>query len=264
MIATTPRIATVEALSFSPQIPRADETLTALLRAAGLAGARTVATTEYRGASDLLLLWGPGAPNRFEPIAKQVASGGHVACFDLAYWHRERKVRVSIDRAHPQGWVLRRNWPTSRVEADRIRIAEMWAPNGHVMVAGLGDKARVQYGAAAVDRWEAEMMAEARARGYQVVYRPKRTTTPIEDALKGAALVITWHSNVAVDAIRMGVPVICRDGAAAAICPSVFGGDHRPLPPDWRDQFLANLAWFQWDMAREADECWAFLNDLLS
>ena len=42
----------------------------------------------------------------------------------------------------------------------------------------------------------------------------------IDQALTGCSLVVTWHSNVAVDAIRMGIPVVCRDGAAAAVCPS--------------------------------------------
>jgi hypothetical protein len=59
------------------------------------------------------------------------------------------------------------------------------------------------------------------------------TDQPIEHVLAGASLVVTWHSNVAVDAIRLGIPVICREGAAAAVCPSELGADDpRPLDPE--------------------------------
>ncbi len=101
-----------------------------------------------------------------------------------------------------------------------------------------------------------------------LVYRPKPRETghPIEDVLAGCSLLITWHSNVAVDAIRMGIPVICRDGAPAAVCPSGLSSDPpSPLSADVRDRFLINLAWFQWGWAPiEAQGCWTFLQELLS
>jgi hypothetical protein len=87
---------------------------------------------------------------------------------------------------------------------------------------------------------------------------------PIDQALAGASLVVTWHSNVAVDAIRLGLPVICRDGAAAAVCPSDFRTtDPQPLPASVRDRFLANLAWFQWSNS-EAAAFWPWAQEMLS
>ena len=73
---------------------------------------------------------------------------------------------------------------------------------------------------------------------------------------------MTWHSNIAVDAIALGIPAVCVDGAAAAVCPAELPEEVRPFDPALRDRFLANLAWFQWAPS-EARECWAFLRGLL-
>lgn len=254
----------VELLRFSPQSAGTARMFDALIAAAPAAGVDIVDTADYRGGANWLLLWGPGAPNRFPAMRQQLAAGGHVIAFDAAYWQREQKCRVSIDGAHPQAWVMRKSWPSSRVEADRVTVDRVWNPAGPVIVAGIGEKARVQYGAVVVDTWEAARMAEARAAGKQIVYRAKGAAQPIDQALNGASAVITYHSNVAVDAIRLGIPAICADGAAAALCPSRFPGEGlHPLPVIWRDRFLSNLAWFQW-APNEAAACWTFLRELLS
>lgn len=246
--------------------------LAALVRAAPSEGVRAVTTRTYQGQSDVLVVWGPGAPNRVAPMQTQLGLGRHVVAFDLAYWHRDTKVRLSIDAAHPQDWVMRRAWPPTRFLTDQVPVTDTsWTPTGPVILAGLGLKARVQYGADRIDAWERQIIAQARSDGRVVRYRRKQGSLgfaprdcalardgPIESALTGASLVATWHSNVAVDAIRMGLPVICRDGAAAAVCGDTYRADVRPLQVAIRDQFLANLAWFQW-APQEARACWRFL-----
>lgn len=264
---------TVECLRFEPETPRAREALDALSHASKAVGVGLAKTTEYLGLSDWLLLWGPGAPNRFGPMRAQVARGGHVLALDGAYWQRERKFRISIDAAHPQQWVLKKHLPGSRFEADLGVHRAAWNPEGPVLVAGIGEKALVQYGSV-VTSWEQQMIAAARASGRRVIYRPKKSgpvplgverasAAPIDEALVGMSAVITWHSNVAVDAIRYGIPVVCRDGAAAAVCPSEWSNTLRPLSMEWRQRFLQNLAWFQWAPS-EAEQCWAFLLELLA
>lgn len=273
MIAAPAATRTVECLRFTPETARAAEALQALARGAAAAGIRIVPTSQYVGASDWLLLWGPGAPNRFAPMRDQVAAGGHVLALDGAYWQRDRKFRISIDAAHPQQWVLRKSLPASRYEADLGQHRAAWDPDGPVIVAGIGEKALVQYGSV-VMAWEAEMIAAARASGRTVLYRPKKSgpvpagverasAAPIDQALYGASAVITWHSNVAVDAIRYGIPVVCKDGAAAAVCASTWSNTLMPLSIEWRQRFLQNLAWFQWAPS-EAEACWAFLLELLA
>lgn len=256
----------VELLHFSPQSSGTARLFEALIAAAPAAGVELVESPSYRGRSDWLLLWGPGAPNRFEAMRRQIAAGGHVIAWDAAYWQRDRKFRVSVNGAHPQAWVMKKPWPASRLAADAVRVADVFDPTGPVIVAGIGDKARVQYGADVVDTWERARIQEAQAAGREIVYRQKRQTgaPPIEQALQGASAVITYHSNVAVDAIRLGIPVLCRDGIASAVCASRWPVEGlRPLPATWRDRFLNNVAWFQWAPS-EAAACWTFLRELLS
>lgn len=273
--------ADVELVTFRPTVDRAVKFFRTLGAAGAVAGVRVTRSETYQGCGRWLMFWGPGDPVRAATMQQHVARGGRAIAWDLGYWRRDVTMRVSIDAAHPAAWVMRRDWPVSRFGADRVPVSDQWAPTGPIVVAGLGDKARVQYGAAAVDTWEREMAQACQARwpGRRIVYRKKRATaptpawaatvssgaTPIEGVLTGASLVLTWHSNVAVDAIRLGIPVICRDGAASAVCPSSLDEDTdpQPLAPDLRRRFLANLAWFQW-APHEAPACWAFLRELLA
>lgn len=270
----------VEMLTFQPENVRATRLFAALAAACPL-GIATTQTARYRGASPWLMLWGPGAPERAEVMRQHIDAGGRAIVWDLAYWNRDVKARFAIDAAHPVAWVMRDALPTGRLQGDVMftPVSDQWNPTGPVVVAGLGEKARVQYGAGTVDAWERSMIAACRARwpDRPVVYRKKKVGSPepdgvqvtgpgvpIEQALRGASLVITWHSNVAVDAIRLGLPVVCRDGAAAAVCPSTLDPDAAPQPLSAavRDQFLSNLAWFQWAPS-EAVACWRFLEGLL-
>jgi len=264
----------VEVLRFEPETFRAAAAMQALMRTSDGIEARK--THQYEGGSDLLMLWGPGAPNRWPVMRKQIAAGGHVICCDLAYWSRHDKIRVSIDAAHPQAWVMKQDWPARRLVADGVYVSDKWKANGPIIVAGLGRKARAQYGDQVLD-WELGMIraCETRWPDRRVLYRRKQFDAPIppgvalsgmgpiDDILSGASLVITWHSNVAVDAIRLGIPAVCRDGAAAAVCPSELPVEPQPLPVEVRDRFLQNLAWFQWNPALESKAMWTWLQELL-
>lgn len=268
----------VEIVRYQPESDRSHQFIQALALAGGKQGFNVRVSPDYTGDTPLMVFWGPGAPIRSAAMRQQVAKGGHAIALDLPYWDRYKKVRISIDAAHPQAWVMRRAWPVERLQQDRevAAASNHWNPDGPVVIAGLGRKAREQYGANRIDEWEADMMRACLARWARpVIYRRKLATLPvpgwatkvvdgpIDTALQGASLVITWHSNVAVDAIRLGIPVVCRDGAAAAVCASELPEAPAPLPTDVRDQFLANLAWFQW-APTEARECWTFLQELLS
>lgn len=266
----------VELLHSTPASPRALLVLAALEQSAKDA-VQLQSTRSYRGEAQTLVLWGPGAPDRMTIMARHVAAGGHVIAADLAYWDRDRKFRVSIDAAHPQRWVMRRDYPSNRFDADRVPVRNRWNPLGPVIIAGIGRKAKVQYGDA-VGTWERQMLSATTARWPErpVLYRRKQFDAPvpsgvtlapdrpIDQVLDGASLLITWHSNVAVDAIRNGIPVICQDGAAAAVCASTFTVEEpHPLPVAIRDRFLRNLAWFQWAPS-EGQSFWRWATEVLA
>lgn len=266
----------VELVHFEPANPRGTQMFRALIAAARSAGIEIIETTQPSAAAPWLLLWGPGHPTRRDAIREHVAKGGRAIALDLAYWHRDRKIRVTFDAPHPQAYVMHKALSADRFVDDGIVLTNEWNPDGPIVIAGLGPKALVQYGAEQIAEWEADMMRACVARWSKpVIYRPKKAENvapawatrisrsgDIESVLRGASLVITWHSNVAVDAIRMGIPVVCRDGAAAAVCRSTV--DDRPLPLaiDVRDRFLANLAHFQYAPS-EASQLWRFAQETL-
>jgi hypothetical protein len=106
-----------------------------------------------------------------------------------------------------------------------------------------------------------------------VIYKPKRhgdpplpgfpmRNGPIIDSLRGCSLVVCLHSNVAIDACIAGVPVVCEDGAAAAL----YTNDIRhPVKPtrEQRMAFLESLAWWNW-LPIEAPKAWAYALDRIS
>lgn len=270
-------MSSVELLIFTPQSPRGTQMLEAFQHTLTKTDVRVTRTESYQGQSDILMLWGPGAPNRWPPMQAQAAKGGHTVAWDLPYTQRDTKCRCAIDAPHPQAWLFRKEWPAERLAQSEMPVSNGWNPDGPVLVAGIGPKAKVQYGAATVEDWEAQMIAACQKRGQVVRYRRKNgqgappagvilaEQGSIEQALDGASLLMTWHSNVAVDAIRMGIPVVCRDGAAAAVCPSVLSDRQPPLAAEVQRRFLQSLAWFQWGTTtKEAAECWRFLKELLA
>ena len=121
--------------------------------------------------------------------------------------------------------------------------------------------------------WEHRILAQVHSAypGARILYRSKRPEHfdgcpsidgSIEQALKGASLVVCHHSNVAVDACIAGIPVVCADGAAAAL----YNNDLlNPVTPSFEERlrFLRNLAWWQWHPS-EAKKAWTFIKAILT
>ena len=77
----------------------------------------------------------------------------------------------------------------------------------------MGKKSRVFLGAGDCELRKASELQQ-RFPGRSIIVRQKRAQVPIDQALRGASLVVCHHSNCAVDAIIAGVPFECEDGAA--------------------------------------------------
>lgn len=135
--------------------------------------------------------------------------------FDRAYFgggSQTQQIRLtkngyqksSVDIVLPGGRLSRWGaWPKERVEGDFITVVP---PTKEVeQLFGL--------------RFWTEMTLKRleRITDRKVILSPKndRKSGPIEDRLKGCHAVVTWTSNVAVDAIMQGIPAFCSEYAAA-------------------------------------------------
>lgn len=216
----------------------------------------------YTGTCDLLVTYGTGHPVRRPWWQQHRASGRHCIGWDLGYWQQERgTMRATIDEDHPQRWL--RPEPASRWDGQGIKLRNDFKADGPAVIVGMGHKSLPVFGLKPLE-WEAAAAARAISMGLRPLFKPKREKYPvlpampvargtIEETLKGAALVLCRHSNVAVDACIAGVPVYCEDGAAVALY------QQGPAPSEAeRLEFLRSLAWWQWTPG-EAAQAWEYL-----
>ena len=246
---------TVEVL-ISPRLQKtAGPMLRALYQTILKQSDKVQATTRYAGGSDCLVLYGVGAVDRIIARDLQLAKGGRVIMWDQGYFGKKRFVgylRVSIDHPHPQGLLdITPNNP-ERWDVHNIPLREDYDEKGPVILVGLGPKTHAYLGEA-YDDWERDRYRELLQRfpKSRIVYRPKPRrahpqlgcytdgTSPIEDLLLGASLVVVRHSNVAVDAVIAGVPFECEEGAAMWLT-------RKEYTPENRLDFLRRLSYWQW------------------
>jgi hypothetical protein len=267
----------VEILITGEEARLGDAMLRASSAAAMALGYEVHVNAHYRGDCDWLMLWGVGADARNAARRAQIARGGHAALWDIGYVNAPGKakepgsayVRLSVDENHP--WRLLDRTPNdpSRWHALGVALRDDFDPDGPIIVTGMGAKSRVHLGLRN-DEWELRMLRQVQARFPQrrVLYRakpgrtaeldarvdwPRAEGATIEEALRGASLVVCRHSNVAIDACIAGVPVECEDGAAFWLY------RHGPNPVlAARLDFLYRMAWWQW-RTDEQRGVWTFL-----
>lgn len=212
---------------------------------------------------DLLVLYGWGGELQ-QGVLKRHRSD--YLAFDLGYWNRDgfedRKWRISINGFHCPDRIMKGPTPSDKrfrdegIELSRARPRK----NKSILLIGNAPKS-VRVGA---QGWTAQKSRELRKvfPDHRIIYRPKPQRGSesnvsyhevfkdgsIESAIARSSLVVCRHSNVAVDACRLGVPVVCEDGAAASIYPNKLK-DFKDQPTfDQRKEFLIRLAWWQWSI----------------
>lgn len=242
-----------------------------MIAAADGAGVNLVVGKTWKAKAPVLMSYGLGHPVRREWTQKHVAAGGRLIGWDLGYWDRDIplgfNMRLTIDDDHPHRWIAPER--PERFDEAQIPLRDDASADGPIVLCGLGSKQRRVKGYRGQE-WELRTLKRLVKRypGRRIVYRPKRPETPlarcatvlgpIEDALRGASLLVCSHSNVAVDACIAGVPVECDDGAAFAL--------YRDNPKPTRKQrleFLRSLAWWQFK-ASEASLAWKVIEQRLS
>ena len=254
----------------------------ALYNSAILSGKDAALVKEY-DPCDVLVLYGMGGKLRLQPALDHVKSGGTLVAFDLGYWGRTvslatRKYRVSINGMHCPQYIMRGDRPgPQRWTESGMQTWEHYNENGPIVIAGIGPKSN----ALGLQGWTKAMSEKIRKRfpDKKIIYRPKprgygeagvicdtrSIGGTIDDALKGASLLVCLHSNTAVDACRMGIPVVCESGAAASIYPNRLE-DYKNQPSEAiRTDFLHRIAWWQWSIDEiSTGRMWPWLDGQLA
>lgn len=157
------------------------------------------------------------------------------------------------------------NAPADKGERFRTYHGHLLRPwrtdrSGYALIIGQvrGDAA---LGDVVIARWYPEAAKAMRDRGFGVYFRPHPEAVrrgivgnvlpsiqlrgSLDDALAGAACVVTYNSNAGVDAALAGIPVIACDEGSMAL-PVAARGLHADLMTPDRDDWCTRLAWRQW------------------
>lgn len=123
-----------------------------------------------------------------------------------------------------------------------------------------------------LDRWYLDTARDLARHGLPVRFRPhpmaleRRMVSdiagapildgPLVGALTGAAWVVTYNSNSAVDAVLAGVPAVSCDLGSMAW--DITGHDVlKPPPKPYRGEWASRMAWTQWtDDEIESGRAW--------
>ncbi len=230
--------------------------------------ARKCYSDSYEGPDADIAAWYGYEKNMPGVMEDYLKAGKKVVFVDLGYWGRARKSRlwgyhkVAVNGRHPGDYLMRKNLPDKRFQRFGLQVYP-WRKNGeHILLAGMSGRAAESIGYRP-EEWERWAIGEIRKHsGRKIVYRPKPTwvgatrlkgtiydssTSPLV-SLKNCHAVVTHHSNVAIDGLIEGVPAFCFDGAAKPMSLQDLSKIEEPIEPDNREQWLANLAWCQWDI----------------
>ncbi len=216
-----------------------------------------------RRVSDLAVVWGHRDAALFK---MQRAAGQHYLVMERGYIG-DIEMRRKYTSLGFDGLNGRATFPVANDGGDRWRalfpdFLQPWKPDGdYALLIGQvpGD---ASLGGIDLTDWYAETAQTITATtGLLVVFRPHpvalergqaRDVTgtitlggALETALDGAAVVATFNSNTAVDAVLAGVPTWTADAGSMAW--DVAGHDFAKMPPTPdRDAWAHALAWCGW------------------
>lgn len=162
--------------------------------------------------------------------------------------------RLRITRnGYQQSWIEpeRPQW-LKRFEALGGRIAEWRKPGAgeHVLVVPPGEAIRELFG---LGDWLSGTLARLRKlTDRELDVSEKGDRRSLDSRLKACHCVVTWTSNVAIEAILAGVPAIVAPYSAAAPVAGILNDlaariDAPPMPDRWA--WASSLAWGQFTLA---------------
>jgi hypothetical protein len=213
---------------------------------AGGWNAATVAADGRRLEPDALHLIGGLQHGSLELLQAARAARAPYVFFDRAYFGGgpgSEWLRV-VPGAYQKHWVDR--WPA------RFPVAlEPWrTAGGHILlVPPANDAIKALFG---LKDWQDQTLARLRAcTDRPVMVSVKPDPRPLAERLRDCWCVVTWTSNVAVEAICAGVPAIVGPESAAAPVAGrlddLENAINQPPRPE-REQWAASLTWGQFTL----------------
>lgn len=215
---------------------------------------------------DVVIQWGVSYQNRLE-------TNSRVLVLDFPYWNRGTKnnrnageyYKVSLNGQHPTPYIMKESHDSLRYHTSNGAEIKPWKEGGdYILVAGMGVKAANQNGYD-VGEWEEKVIKIIKAQTDKtIIYRPKPNRKPrpiigtvyddgkisIEEMVQNAYCVVCHHGNPTVAALQAGVPIFMNGtiGAASHCASFDFNNIHNHKKPDNREQFLYNLAHWQFSI----------------
>lgn len=210
-------------------------------------------------------------------------AGAQFAYWDLGYWDRRPK-SDGMDGFHRIGvndWdtarAMLRDCPADRFARLGIEVQERQKLGDTLLIAGMSEKAAGTHGFR-FKQWERETEEHlvSMRTGFRIVVRPKPNKSApaqpsIQEALRSVRLLVTHHSNTAVDALVAGVPYWAKKGVGSLVCSPELN-EHLVANP-WmhypddiqRFQFLYDTAYAQWKPSEMATgAAWDYIRRCLS
>lgn len=209
--------------------------------------------------------WQPGAElhiigglqfGALELLRRARAEGAPYLFFDRAYYGGgpgSGRLRVTLG-AYQQHWVnhdvLAR--PSAHLRGPRLEMKPWSSGREQIMVVPPSDAVRKLYG---VD-WDQIARGIASRTVRPIIVSLKGDPSPLAERLERCHCVVTWSSNVAVEAVCAGVAAyVCTESAAAPVAGSLMrglaAGFEDPPRPD-RGAWATSLAWGQFTLAEIA------------
>ena len=130
-----------------------------------------------------------------------------------------------------------------------VELKPWRAGGGHILLVPPSPAVRTLFSVA--DDWEARIVKRLEKVGREVRVSHKGDPIPLEDRLRDCWCVVTWTSNVAVDAIVAGIPAVTSPySAAAPVSGSLLELEtivKNPIRPA-REAWAESLAWGQFSL----------------
>lgn len=219
--------------------------------------------THSDGRADFTLCWGMGRARR------HIAPGHRVLLMERGYiGERMKWTSLAWDGLNGRGDFCLPELAMPERFARHFTMRAWKSGGDFVMIAGQvpGDASLqgcdlTKWYASAAEQAAAAYRLPVRFRPHPVAVRRglhrsgvEAVSGPIEKVLERCAVLVTWNSNAAVDAVLAGVPAVTMDPGAMAwpVTGHTIGELARPDRTEWANR----LSWCQWSMDELAAGGW--------